>query len=218
MSLIEPFRTMLDLRSGRLEPHTTILQRRLSHMAGMYVDRQAEQAILASEGDRLIYEVYQVETLPEETGQVLHCTTVIQPGQIGTEFHMTKGHFHAKRDRGEVYLGLAGTGYVILQSEAGAVRHVAMEPGAVVYVPPWWAHRTINSGAEALVFLSAWPGDAGHDYGTIERLGFAQLCLNRAGQAEFVPNPRYDRANLILESRLGQFYGFDGTNGSNGPP
>ena len=191
MNLIEPFRTMLDRQSGVLDPPGTVIKRHLSDMRYMYADNKAEQQILEAEGDRLIYEVYLVDGLPEEEGQVLHCTTVIYPGLIGAEFHMTKGHFHAKRDRGEVYLGLSGVGFVNLQTGAGEVRQVRMEPGAVVYVPPLWAHRTINSSDEPLIFLSAWPGDAGHDYGTIERLGFAELCLKREGWAVFVPNPKY---------------------------
>ena len=93
----------------------------------------------------------------EEISHVLHCTTIIYPGCIGDEFHMTKGHFHAVRERGEVYLGLSGAGYVVLQTDDGQARHVHMAPGEVVYVPPSWAHRTVNTGETPLIFLSMWP-------------------------------------------------------------
>jgi glucose-6-phosphate isomerase len=103
---------------------------------------------------------------------------------------LTKGHFHEKRDRAEVYLGLAGEGYLVLQADDGTVRGVPMQPGTVAYVPPMWAHRTVNTGDEPFIFFAAWPGDAGHDYGTIEQTGFAKLLVDRDGQATLVDNPK----------------------------
>jgi glucose-6-phosphate isomerase len=51
---------------------------------------------------------------------------------------------------------------------------VPMERGTLAYVPPYWAHRTVNAGDEPFVFFAVYPGQAGHDYGTIETTGFAQ--------------------------------------------
>ncbi len=190
MQLMEPFATYLDFKSGTLTPGTTVIQRRLSHMRGMYLDTAAYNRIMQEEGDRLIYEVYTVD-LAEEAGQVLHCTTILYPGKVGDEFHMTKGHYHALRNRGEVYLGLEGQGYLLLQLEDGTVRSVPMQPGTAAYVPPYWAHRTVNVGDTPFIFFAAWPGDSGHDYGTIERMGFAKLMIERDGQPVLVENPRY---------------------------
>jgi glucose-6-phosphate isomerase len=39
-------------------------------------------------------------------------------------------------------------------------------------VPKEFAHRSVNVGDEALVFLAIYPSDSGHDYGSIERKGF----------------------------------------------
>lgn len=185
MNLIFPFQTRLDLSSGSLQPSGYHTKRHLQDMVTAYADGQAAGQILQQEGNRLIYEVQGVN-LPEETGQVLYCTTIIYPGLVGEEFHMTKGHFHQQRDRAEVYLGLSGQGYVLMQTETGQVQAVPMQPGAIVYIPPFWAHRTINSGEEPLIFLSVWPGDAGHDYGAIEQSGFAKRLVKRQGQAIFI--------------------------------
>jgi glucose-6-phosphate isomerase len=35
--------------------------------------------------------------------------------------------------------------------------------GQVVYVPPRWAHRTVNTGNEDLLFFWVYPAHAGHD-------------------------------------------------------
>jgi glucose-6-phosphate isomerase len=189
MKLMEPFKTVLDMQTGILQPVGQIIQRHLSDMRRMYANTKVVDQILEKEGDRLVYEVYTVD-LPEDEGQVLYCTTIIYPGRVGEEFHMTKGHFHERRDRAEVYLGLVGEGYLVLQADDGTVRGVPMQPGTVAYVPPMWAHRTVNTGDEPFIFFAAWPGDAGHDYGTIEQTGFAKLLVDRDGQATLVDNPK----------------------------
>lgn len=193
MTLIEPFNTILDMQHGTLQPAGQVIQRRLSDMRNMYFDQTAYERILAEEGDRLIYEIYHAPELPQTEGQLLHCTTIIYPGRVGQEFHMTKGHFHAKRDRAEVYVGLSGEGHLLLQTEEGTVRDIPIRPGTVAYIPPLWAHRTVNTGAQPFSFLSVWPGDAGHDYGSIEKTGFAKLLLEREGQAALIDNPKFDR-------------------------
>jgi glucose-6-phosphate isomerase len=51
---------------------------------------------------------------------------------------------------------------------------------------PNGAHRTVNVGDEPFCFLALWPADAGHDYGSIEKSGFAQRLIDRNGLLEFV--------------------------------
>lgn len=190
MEIIQPFKTEVDLKTGIFTPQQQLIRRSLSQMRGMYADSQAEAAILAAEGDRLIYEVYAAE-LPEAEGHILHCTTIIYPGRIGSEYHMTKGHYHKRRDQGEVYLGLVGRGYLVMQTEDGATSTLPMMPGTAAYVPPYWAHRTVNIGSEPFVFFAAWAGEAGHDYGTIEQQGFAKIVVEEDGQVKVIDNPKY---------------------------
>ncbi len=190
MDLLQPSKTEVDFTTGRLSRADYTIQRKLSDMAAMYADRDEAARILADEGDRLIYEVQGVE-LPEQEGQIPHCTTRILPGDVGGEFHMTKGHYHARREQGEVYFGLSGRGLLLLQTEAGATSEIEMMAGSAAYVPPFWAHRTVNIGAEDFVFFSVWEARAGHDYGTIERDGFRKLALRCDGEAAVVENPRY---------------------------
>lgn len=192
MNITQPFVTQIDLQSGIFEPKRQIIRRSLSDMVTMYADVQAAQKIIHDEGNRLIYEVHVTE-LPEEEGHILHCTTIIYPGVIGDEFHMTKGHYHARREQGEVYLGLAGEGYLVMQTENGDTSTLAMSPGTAAYVPPYWAHRTVNTGEIPFVFFAAWAGEAGHDYGTIEQIGFARLIVRQHGQVAVIANPKYQR-------------------------
>lgn len=181
--LTQPFAAVVQA-AGNLEPATSTVTRKLSHMRGSYRDAEAEAALLA-DGDPLVYEVFQYD-VPERLGELFTCTTVLYPGRVGDEYFMTKGHFHEVRDRAEVYFGLQGEGYLLLETEDGEVAATRMEAGTVAYVPPQWAHRTVNTGSEPFVFLAVYPGDAGHDYGTIETDGFKQAVVERDGQAVIV--------------------------------
>ncbi len=187
---MEPFACEVEPQTGILRPSQQVIRRTLRNIGGIFLDQEAVQQILSTEGDRLIYEVYAAD-VPESEGHLPYSTTVIYPGRVGDEYHMTKGHYHMKRNRAEVYLGLSGEGCLILQNEAGEVRAVAMRAGVAAYVPPGWAHRTANTGDVPFVFFAVYPGDAGHDYGTIEIEGFAKALVARNGRPVLMKNPHW---------------------------
>jgi glucose-6-phosphate isomerase len=184
---MKPFATTLSYDERMITPHARRIERRLSHMRGMYQDAAATEAILKRE-DPLIYEVYTVD-VPETAGQLLHGLTVLHPGQVGDEYYMTKGHFHVVLDTAEIYLGVEGKGYMLMQTKDGDFQAMEIERGTIAYVPPHWAHRTVNTGKKPFVFFAVWPGHSGHDYGTIEESGFLQLVVERDGQPALIPNP-----------------------------
>lgn len=185
-----PFAVNVDLQDGTIPAAPEVVERRLREMQGLYADAPAEAALLAT--NPLIYRVYNATQNPKVEGQLLYSTTVIYPGRVGDEFFMTKGHFHAKGDRAEVYYGLRGEGYLLLQTPEGEVRAQPMTPGTAAYVPPYWGHRTINTGADNFVFLAVFPADAGYDYKTIAERGFPQILVARDTGPTLVPNPRWE--------------------------
>jgi glucose-6-phosphate isomerase, archaeal len=163
-----PFATDLDV-GGSMTPHNLVVERRLSHMVDAYADRAAAQELAAA--DPIVYRAYEA-AVPHETDHLVYRTTIVHPGRVGDEFYMTKGHHH-HRDSAEFYYGMAGTGVLLMQTRDGEVRHEELPVGRAVYVPPGWAHRTINTGDTDFVFLAVFFGDAGHDYASIEETGFA---------------------------------------------
>ena len=185
-----PFSAVVEAATGRLEPATSHIERRLSDMRGFYGDAGAEAAL--AEQDPIVYEVFQYD-VEESLGELFTCTTVLRPGRVGDEYFMTKGHYHEVRDRAEVYFGLKGRGLLLLQTEGGEFTSTEMAPGTVAYVPPAWGHRTVNTGGEDFVFLAVYPGDAGHDYGSIETTGFARRVVARDGAPDLVDNEAFRR-------------------------
>ena len=96
-----------DLQSG-FSQNTETTKRYLSDMEGFYEDSEAVKSILEKENP-LIYEFYELGC-PEREGDLAFGTTIVYPGLIGSEYYMTKGHFHRKVDTAEVYYVLEECG------------------------------------------------------------------------------------------------------------
>lgn len=168
------------------------IQRRLSSMKGQFLDQTAYSSLLAQE-DRLVYEVYEIHR-PEQDGELLHGLSVVHPGKVGNEFFMTKGHFHTIRETAEIYYVLKGEGFMVMETPEGEAQVEALSPGKVLYVPPCWAHRSVcTSRQDDLVTFFVYPGNAGHDYGTIEQQGFRKLVIETERGIEIVDNPRWKK-------------------------
>jgi glucose-6-phosphate isomerase len=162
----------------------------LSSMEGQYLDQAAYNAMLSKE-DSLLYEVYELHR-PEVAGELLSGLSIVHPGLVGDEYFMTKGHFHTIQDTAEIYFCLRGQGFMVMETPEGEWSVEALLPHSVLYVPPFWAHRSVNSSPDQdLVTFFAYPGNAGHDYGSIERQGFRKLVVKRDGQPVIVDNPRW---------------------------
>lgn len=169
------------------------IQRKLSNMKGQYLNQQIYEAMLA-EDDSLLYEVYELKR-PEVEGEILHGISIVHPGKVGEEYYMTKGHFHTVLETAEIYYTLKGRGYMVMETPEGDWAVEELAAGRVLYVPPRWAHRSINVSAdEDLVMFFAYPGHAGHDYGTIETQGFRKLVVDKGDGPEIVDNPRWSPA------------------------
>jgi glucose-6-phosphate isomerase, archaeal len=186
---VQPFTRMVNLQDGTI-PDAPVIQRRcLSDLKGLFADRAAEEAMLAE--NPVVYEVFEATGNPETLGLLRYSTTVLRPGKVGDEYFMTKGHYHALADRAELYYCLMGEGYLLLQTPEGQITAQPYSPGAMVYVPPYWGHRSINKGKDTLVLLAVYPADAGYDYKTIAERGFAALVVERGGKPQIVENPRF---------------------------
>ena len=178
-----------DMKTG-LSKGFAATKRLLSQMRGMYADEAAFEKLL-QKNDPLVYEFHEMAA-PEHAGDMAAGTSILYPGKVGKEYYMTKGHFHMILDTAEVYYCLAGRGYMLTENSSGEWAAHELYPGAMVYVPKGYAHRSINTGDTALVTFFAFRADAGHDYGTIEDRGFRKLIIEEGGKALIVDNPKWD--------------------------
>lgn len=178
-----------DLQSGFSQNMETT-KRYLSDMEGFYEDSEAVKSILEKENP-LIYEFYELGC-PEREGDLAFGTTIVYPGLIGSEYYMTKGHFHRKVDTAEVYYVLEGEGYMVMEDPKGTTKEIPLRKGEAVYVPRSFAHRSVNTGGAPLVMFFTFAADAGHDYGTIEKKGYHHMICRKDGEAVVMENKKWD--------------------------
>ena len=183
---VPPLRNVLNFSSGEMVPHGAVVLQRLSGMRGAYADQEAVGALLGAGQDPVIYRAFDGEVPPNQAGHLAYRTTVVLPGDIGGEYYMTRGHHHHK-DSAELYLGMSGTGLMLMRPRDGDLCVEELGKDVTVYVPPGWAHRTVNTGSQDLVFLAVYFSDAGHDYGSVQQSGFGARVLAGASGPEVVP-------------------------------
>lgn len=184
----KPFALDFNLISGMCDSGKVEMTNRfVKNMTSQFLDQAAAEAM----GDTMIYSFCELDQLPEQASELRFGTSIVYPGQVGDEYFMTKGHFHTIIDTAEVYYCLSGQGVMLMETPEGDVRMVEMKPGEAVYVPPRYAHRSINTGGAPLVTFFVFRSDAGHDYGTIERNGFRKLLVNRGGAPTLIDNPKW---------------------------
>ncbi len=186
-----PFLMDFDLatglcKSGKAKP----TDRFVSNMVEQFMDREAAKAIVAN-GDAQLYSFFELEQIPERAGELRFGTSIVYPGKVGKEYFMTKGHFHTMLETAEVYYCLSGEGAMLMETPEGEVDIQWLRRGEALYVPPRWAHRSINTGAEKLVTFFTFAADAGHDYGTIEKKGYRKCLIDVDGTPTLVDNPNW---------------------------
>lgn len=160
----------IDPATGVMDGATRRYDKRLADLEGIYADSEAFAHALARDADRIVYHVH--ETRPRQThGDLIFGTTWMEPGRIGDEYYMTRGHIHARANRPEVYYGESGTGLMLMESPDGETRILEISERVVVYVPPMWIHRSVNTGNQPLVMSFYYPCDSGQDYDIIARSG-----------------------------------------------
>ena len=181
--------TQFDPIAGRIEG-APLLERRLSDLRGYFVDDAAYAAALA-QTDSLLYTVANVEPAQGE-GALHYGISCIMPGRVGDEYYMTKGHYHAWRPASEYYIGIRGTGILLLEDEeSGVCWSTPLIANSGAYVPGHAAHRTVNTGTEPLIFLGIYPYNAGHDYGAIVERNFRHVVVQVEGQPVILPRAEY---------------------------
>lgn len=179
-------KTVYNSITGELKgENTQTSQRTLSDIKGIFKDQKAIKDL------DLSIVAYRVNCHFEETegkeGGLFFGTSYVSPGKVGSEYFMTKGHFHSKRDTAEYYWCLGGEGCLILMDEEGNCRAEYMKKGSMHYIAGNIAHRIANtSETEELVVGACWPSDAGHDYESIIESGFSARLMEIDGKPALV--------------------------------
>jgi len=152
-----------------LDGSTRRYERRLSELEGLYRDADSYEKALALDEGAPVYWVE--ESRLEGSGELVTGVSVLEPGRIGDEFYMTRGHLHAMPDRAELYLAISGRGVMLLDDLEGDSRAIEISAGEAVQVPGYWVHRSVNVGDERFVTVFCYAADAGQNYAIIAEAG-----------------------------------------------
>jgi glucose-6-phosphate isomerase, archaeal len=188
MKMSRPCSVPFVADSGAIPQATAHYQRHLSELRGLFLDADALERLIRVESDPVCYENYAFNESRAE-GDLYFGTTIIYPGKVGSEYYLTRGHYHRKRDRAETYQALSGKGLVLFERQDGSTCTAELESGKVTYVPPYWAHRSVNTGGAPLVFLWTCPCDAGHDYEIVAGRGLRKVVVERDGKPSVEDRP-----------------------------
>lgn len=204
--LRQPVLSVVDPIVGGMTGNTGRYEKRLSDLTGLYADEAAFNELLHSTLDPVVYDVEDFKP-GTQTGDLNYGVTRMNPGRVGNEFFLTRGHIHAKADRPEIYYGQSGHGLMQLESPEGETRIVEVKPQTICYVPPFWIHRSVNVGTEDLVMVFVYPSDSGQDYGIIEASNGMRhrVMSNPEGGWSLVENAAYqprsaDRARALMKN------------------
>ena len=184
-----PITIQYDFDLGEFSPKERSVARKVSDLSPMFHDKAAAETLI-KQGDPLVYQIFYYGFKTSLSDMALG-TTRIQPGKVGDEYYMTKGHFHEAENQPEIYFCVKGQGYLLMQTIEGEFLAEKWKVGTISHIPPMWAHRVVNTGNEPLVFVASYHLSAGHNYGPIEEKGFRKLLVERNGKPELVLNEQW---------------------------
>ena len=187
---VQPLRLVLERSTGRLAGPVRRYEKRFSDLLGLYLDEQAFRARWHEAGDPLAYSVEDFRV--DAPGSLVVGTTVLEPGVVGEEYAMTRGHIHVLPSATEIYYCVSGHGVLVMEDLGGESSVLELSPDCVGYVPGGWIHRSVNVGTDPLVVLFVYEANAGQDYGIVEAAcGLSKLVVVNGDGWMLVPNPRY---------------------------
>lgn len=171
-------------------PSRRTSERRLRDLVGFFHD---DAAFAKLDPEILVYSVEAFFPVEEGTeGGLFFGISHLEPGRVGNEYFMTKGHFHQEVNRAEFYWGLEGSGALIFMDSRRSCWAEWVRPGSLHYVPGGVAHRLANCGSDRLSVGACWPSDAGHDYGSISETGFSGRLVEIDGEPRLVSTEELD--------------------------
>ena len=200
--VVPPSLCGVDLSGGGMSGSTGIKRSLIRDLSGLFADEAAFERLAGERGEEVAYAVHEFRPPRVVPQELVFGTSTVQPGKVGSEFFMTRGHIHIRTDRPEVYFCQRGRGVLHMETPAGQTHPVAMEPGGVVYVAPYWVHRSVNVGEDPLITFFCYPADAGQNYEIIERARGMRTLIVDSGAGGWVEaeNARY-RPRTAEEAR-----------------
>ena len=191
MQKIAPILADLKIMTGDFPQATGHYSKTFNELGGMYENEREFQKMLPKWGNRVVYEVWEHRS-SKNKGDLVFGTSVMKPGRVGNEFFLTRGHQHQKAYCAETYFCLGGKGVILMESPEGEIKALKFDKGQLVYVPPYWFHRSVNIGNSELITLFTYNSDAGQNY---------EILKNRGGMRKRVVQKNINSWTLVANKQ-----------------
>lgn len=190
-TLPDPVKLVIDAGGGHLVGSNGRYEKRLPDLHDIYQDSAAYAAALAGDRGEPVYWVENCHI--DGSGELITGISVLEPGRIGDEFYMTRGHLHRQADRAELYLAVSGRGVLLMETLDGQSRAIEICAGEAVQIPGHWVHRSVNVGPHRFATVFCFAADAGQDYEVIAEAGGMKNLVVTDGSEGWStrPNPAH---------------------------
>ncbi len=192
----------------------------LDELTEVYLDKAA------CRGDAAAYWMFngvyvQGDSLRLSKAPIRYELTLFPDKFIGREYIKSHGHMHKPEphsgiDYPEICEVLVGTAHFFFQTldpggpSSSEAFYVEVQAGQKIVIPPGYDHLTINPGPGPLLFSDVVALSCGGNYQRFKDAGgAAYLEVEQAGQAEFIPNPRYVALPTLRKATPREFPQFD---------
>lgn len=139
------------------------------------------------------FEIYYMYRGVKTKGELRYDITKIKAKMLGKEFPKTKGHEHLKNFQ-EVYKVFKGKAIFLFQkyrnNKIEDVYAVRAKTGAVIIVPPYYGHITINPSKEELIIANWISKKCKNSYNLFEKRQGACYYYTKSG---WIKNKNYKK-------------------------
>jgi glucose-6-phosphate isomerase len=189
---LSPFLAFVNPETLQIQPNTGGYRKYVRELDGIYEDQTTFRKLVETRGNEVAYRVEEAR-FTDGGSDLITGISALEPGKVGSEFFMTRGHLHQRADRPETYYCLTGHGILLMETLEGRVEAAEMKSGSLVYVPPFWVHRSVNVGSTIFATLFSYPADAGQDFEIVRQAGgFRELVVENGKEGwKLAQNPRY---------------------------
>src|SRR5258708_15785884 len=140
---LSPFLAFVNPESLEIQPNTGRYRKYLRELDGIYEDQTNFRKLVEACGNEVAYRVEEAR-FTDGGSDLITGISVLEPGKVGSEFFMTRGHLHQRADRPETYYCLAGHGILLMETLEGRIEAPEIRSRTLLYVPPFCVHLTEN--------------------------------------------------------------------------
>src|SRR5258707_12268166 len=125
---LSPFLAFVNPESLQIQPNTGGYRKYVRELDGIYENQTSFRKLVETCGNEVAYRVEEAR-FTDGGSDLIPGISVLEPGKVGSEFFITRGHLHQREDRPETYYCLAGHGTLRMVTTEGRIQAADIRSG-----------------------------------------------------------------------------------------